>query len=82
MDCLRRIRIGIVPNKMHSAHGALARWQRRGLWGPPIWLGPTKCHVYGVWRKRVRMDVEFTDKSIVFIVHLNRKEKACAGASS
>ena len=54
---------------------ALRDWQRRGLWGHPIWLGPAKCHVYGVWRKRVRMSIEITEKQITFVVHLNPKEK-------
>ena len=74
MDYLRRIRISVVPNTLGGCMEALRDWQRRGLWGHPIWLGPTKCHVYGLWRKRVRLDVEFTEKQITYIVHLRKHE--------
>ena len=75
MEHLARTRTSVVPNTLGGCMAALRDWQRRGLWGHPIWLGPAKCHVYGVWRKRVRMSIEFTEKQITFVVHLNPKEK-------
>ena len=68
------LRVHIFRNPHPSARAALEHWQKCGLWGDPIQLGPDKFHVYGASRKRwTTLNVEFTAKQIVCVRHgLNR----------
>ena len=48
-----------VKNRHGSALAACNKWLAGSLWGIPIQLGPNKYHVYGCWRYRRLVSVEF-----------------------
>lgn len=53
----------------HWIARAFQKRNRFRLWGEPIWLGPTKVHVYGADRHLWQpLNIEMTEKSLVAIL--------------
>ena len=57
------------PTFRHWVTRAFQKRNRFRLWGEPIWLGPTKVHVYGADRHLWQpINIEMTEKSLVAIL--------------
>jgi hypothetical protein len=58
-----------APTFRHLVTRAFQKRNRFRLWGDPIWLGPTKVHVYGADRHLWQpINIEMTEKSLVAIL--------------
>jgi hypothetical protein len=58
-----------APTFRHWVSRAFQKRNRFRLWGEPIWLGPTKVHVYGADRHLWQpINIEMTEKSLVAIL--------------
>ena len=56
----------------HWVARAFQKRNRFRLWGEPIWLGPTKVHVYGADRHLWQpINIEMTEKSLVAFLPQN-----------
>lgn len=62
------LRSRTIRNRHKSARKAVAAWLKGSLWGSPIWMGPSKCRVYGCnqrsWRTCM---VEFYNDRITIV---------------
>jgi hypothetical protein len=57
------------PTFRHWVTRAFQKRNRFRLWGEPIWMGPTKVHVYGADRHLWQpINIEMTEKSLVAIL--------------
>jgi hypothetical protein len=58
-----------APTFRHWVTRAFQKRNRFRLWGEPIWLGPTKVHVYGADRHLWQpINIEMTERSLVAIL--------------
>lgn len=66
------VRFNEEISKATFAHWVTRAFQKRNrfrLWGEPIWMGPTKVHVYGADRHLWQpINIEMTEKSLVAIL--------------
>lgn len=58
-------RVRVIPNRHGSAQAACDKWLAGSLRGMALSFGRGNIHVYGTWRKRQPVQVQFTDDKIV-----------------
>ena len=64
---MKNTRVRVIHNRHCSAVAAVRAWLDGSLWGDPITVSNGNIHVYGLWRKRRRVNVQFTAEKIVVV---------------